>query len=69
MSESTEDYEIDILDENGEVRRTISVSTPSANYSADQQLTDFGALQDSISVRIYQISSAIGRGHAGEATI
>lgn len=69
LSEVVEDYEIDILDTDGEVRRTISTNDTQAVYSAEMQITDFGVLQTSITLRIYQISVAIGRGHYREATL
>lgn len=69
MSEAAEDYEIDVMSALGEVLRTISVSLSQAMYSTDQQLTDFGALQPAIAVRVYQISVAIGRGHYREASV
>jgi hypothetical protein len=69
MSESVEDYEIDILTALGEVRRTISVSEATASYTAEQQTVDFGEPQDSLSVVVYQISTAVGRGYPAEATI
>lgn len=69
MSEEYEDYEIDILDDAGEVRRTISTSTTNAIYSDEQQLADFGELRASVPVAVYQISVAVGRGAAGRATL
>jgi hypothetical protein len=69
MSEQEEDYEVDILGADGEVLRTISVSEPEARYSEAQQITDFGAAQESLTVRIYQISVAVGRGYPVEATL
>lgn len=69
MSESVEDYEVDVLDVDGSVVRTISSSTSSTDYSVDQQVTDFDAVQSSVWVRVYQISVAVGRGYAGEAVI
>lgn len=69
MSESSIDFEIDVMDAEGLIVRTISVSETSATYSADQQVTDFGALQDSVTVRIYQISTTVGRGTGAEATV
>lgn len=69
MSEAIEDYEIDILNGDGERVRTISVSTTSASYSASQQVDDFGAAQDSVSLRVYQISVAVGRGLPGVAVL
>lgn len=69
MSEQIEDYEVDILTSTGEVRRTISSSVENIAYSVDQQITDFGSVQASIIVRIYQISVAVGRGHGTQASI
>lgn len=69
MSEDYEDYEVDILDDNGHVVRTLSVSEQEALYTEEQQITDFGAAQPAVTVRIYQISVAVGRGYPGEATL
>lgn len=69
MSETVEDYEVDILSASGEVLRTISVSDSTVIYTAEQQTLDFGSLQAAIDVRVYQISEAVGRGYAAEATI
>lgn len=69
FSEEVEDYEVDIVDSDGVVRRTISVSETSAVYTDVQQITDFGSAQDSLTVRVYQISTDVGRGYAAEATI
>jgi len=68
LSESSERYEIDILD-GSTVVRTLSSASPAAAYSAAQQTTDFGAPQSSVSVNIYQISELIGRGYAAHATL
>lgn len=79
LGEEREDYEVDILDTSGSpetVVRTLT-STPSANgsvvtpagrtalYSENDQIADFGAAQGSLSVRVYQVSAAVGRGFAG----
>jgi hypothetical protein len=49
--------------------RTLSSSTPEALYSAAQQTSDFGATQPSITVRIFQLSEAVGRGVPAEASL
>ncbi len=68
LSESSEAYDIDIM--NGStVVRTISASTPTASYSAASQTTDFGSPQSSVSVRVYQLSAIVGRGYAGNASV
>lgn len=69
MSETSEDYEVDILDANGIARRTISVSTTQATYTEEQQIADFGEAQSSVPVVIYQISAQVGRGTGAEATL
>lgn len=68
LDEPAESYEIDILD-GATVVRTLTASTPTVEYTAAQQTTDFGSPQAEIDVAIYQMSSRVGRGHAGEATL
>ena len=68
LDEPVEAYEVDVLD-GGTVLRTLSASTPTVAYTGAQQTTDFGAPQPQVEVRVYQISSRVGRGHAGAATV
>jgi hypothetical protein len=51
------------------VVRTIAATTPTANYSAAQQVADFGSAQSAVSVRVYQLSASVGRGWPGAAII
>lgn len=68
LGEASESYEIDIM--NGStVKRTLTATSQSVTYTAAQQTTDFGAVQTTLSVRVYQISAAVGRGYAGTATL
>jgi hypothetical protein len=68
LFEDEEAYQIDIL--NGDtVVRTLTTSTASVTYSAADQTTDFGAAQASLTVAVYQMNAAIGRGYAGKATV
>lgn len=70
LTETPEAYEIDIIgDSDGDVLRTIDTSVESAVYTAAEQTTDFGSPQASVTVKIYQMSTIVGRGLAGEATI
>ena len=70
LDEPSEEYEVDIYNSTFTTyKRTISVSAPTAAYSAADQTTDFGSPQSSIGVRIYQISSRIGRGHPAGAVL
>jgi len=68
VGETTEAYEIDVI--NGStVVRTIDSATPEFSYSATDQVTDFGSAQSSILFRIYQISAQVGRGYVREVTL
>lgn len=71
LSEAMEAYDVEIWSAGfGAIKRTISgLSTQSATYSAAQQTADFGGLQASLCVRVYQISAAIGRGYPASAVI
>lgn len=68
LAEEREDYEVDILD-GVDVVRTISVSDPSTVYSIDQQRADFGIGQANLSIAVYQISTAVGRGEGASANV
>jgi hypothetical protein len=68
LNETTEAYEIDVM--NGtSVVRTISSSITNAMYSAADQTADFGSVQSSLDIKIYQLSASIGRGYAGSAAV
>lgn len=63
LGESTENYEIEIWNSTYSVlKRTILCSAPSATYTSAQQFTDFGSNQAIVYVKIYQMSSIVGRG-------
>jgi hypothetical protein len=68
LGESSESYEVDILD-GATVKRTLSSPSPSATYTAAAQAADFGAAQPSVSVRVYQTSAVYGRGQPASATL
>jgi hypothetical protein len=68
LGEDSEAYAVDILS-GATVKRTLSVATPSALYAAADEIADFGAPQASLSVRVTQLSAAVGRGIAAEATL
>jgi hypothetical protein len=68
VGETTEAYEIDVMN-GSSVVRTISSSTTSFSYTAAQQTTDFGSAQASITFRIYQLSEVVGRGYVREVTL
>lgn len=68
VGETSEAYEIDVMS-GSTVKRTISATSPSWTYSAANQTTDFGSPQSSITFRIYQLSSVVGRGYPLEVTL
>jgi hypothetical protein len=68
LSEASEAYEIDVM-AGAVVKRTLTSATPSVVYSAAQQITDFGALQPTIALNVYQMSSLYGRGTAKTAVV
>jgi len=51
------------------VKRTLTTTSPTVTYSAAQQVTDFGAAQSSVTVRVYQLSAVVGRGYPAVASI
>ncbi len=67
LGEDVETYDLDIMS-GSVVMRQLSVTASTAVYSAAQQLADFGALQSSLTVRVYQKSAVWGRG-AGRIAI
>jgi hypothetical protein len=69
LGEESESYEIDVLSGAGAVLRTITATTNNAQYTAAQQTTDLGAPAAAIPVKVYQVSSRIGRGYAASATL
>ena len=68
-SEPTLEFEVDIMD--GEtIKRVIWVTDSTyTEYTADQQIEDFGSVQASVAVNVYQYSSYVHLGHVGSATI
>jgi hypothetical protein len=69
LNEGAEAYEVDVLNGGTVVRTITGLSSPSATYSAANQASDFGSPQAAVSVRIYQLSSIVGRGVAKEASV
>jgi len=64
-------YEVEILD-GVAVKRTLTTSTTSAVYTSTQQTADWGGLLapgDTLDIRIYQLSTLIGRGEAKTITL
>ena len=65
LGETTESYEIDVYDATyTTLKRTLTASTETASYTSVQQVTDFGSNQSTIYLKVYQLSSVVGRGYA-----
>ena len=61
---------VEILDDSSNVVRTIDGITESSyEYSESNQIEDFGSVQSSLKIRIYEISSAVGRGLPAEGSV
>jgi hypothetical protein len=69
LSESSELYDVDVLDGSAVVRTFTDLPSPTVEYDVTEQLTDFGSTQQAVAVRVFQKSASIGRGFAGSATV
>jgi hypothetical protein len=71
LSEGSELYEVDVVNPvTGVVLRTVkSLVTPSLSYTAAQQTTDFGSVPSRVTLNIFQLSQAIGRGFPLSVTV
>ncbi|HVT24435.1 MAG TPA: glycoside hydrolase/phage tail family protein [Rhizomicrobium sp.] len=71
MSESSERYDVEILDAAGDVVRTVSaIATPALTYTASDIATDFpGGLPSPFRFNVYQLSTTVGRGSRATAAI
>lgn len=71
IGETTEAYEVEIWTAGyAALKRTITgIVTPTTIYTSAQQVTDFGSNQASVAIRIYQMSSVVGRGVVASATV
>jgi hypothetical protein len=71
LAEEAEAYEVEILD-GSSVTRTLATSSTSVTYTTAQQLADRGALLgpgDTLDLRIFQLSAAVGRGAPATVTL
>lgn len=69
LNESSERYEVEILDGSDVVRVFSGLTTPAVTYTALEQTADFGSPQWPVSLRVYQLSERVGRGYASEASL
>jgi Putative phage tail protein/Concanavalin A-like lectin/glucanases superfamily len=72
LGETAESYDLEIWDSGSysTLKRTFSgLPSPTTTYTTAQQLADFTEIMESLSVRWYQNSSVVGRGHPKDATL
>ncbi len=69
LDQPFERYEIDVLDGTEIVRTTALTDVREWTYSATMQTADFGAVQDKVSLRLYQMGQIVGRGFARELEV
>jgi hypothetical protein len=68
LGETTEAYDLEILNGAAVVRTVSGLTTPSFLYTAPMMVADFGGPVTSVRFRVYQIG-ALGRGAAAEALV
>ncbi|HEU4770093.1 MAG TPA: hypothetical protein VFS77_22185, partial [Pyrinomonadaceae bacterium] len=71
LGEEYEMYEVDVIGPGSptEVINTLTATDEGIVYLASEQTTDGLTPGDPVTVRVYQISSTIGRGYVLEGTI
>lgn len=71
LGEVSELYDVEIWNaERTSVRRTFAgLTSPTVEYTAAQQVADFGATQATIYLRVFQISQVVGRGFEARGTV
>jgi hypothetical protein len=71
LGETSEAYEIDIWNagRTSLLRTFTGITSTNVVYSAAQQVADFGTLQSTIAISIFQLSSVIGRGYEARADV
>lgn len=68
VGETTLTLEADVMS-GSTVKRTLISTTGVFTYSAAEQTADFGAVQASITFRVYQLSTVVGRGYPLEVSV
>lgn len=69
LNEEVEEYELEILNGSTVVREVTNLTAPAYTYTEAMQVSDFGSVQNtSLKFRVYQMSTAVGRGIPAEET-
>ena len=69
LSENSEAYDVEIMDDDGDIKRSCRVDKERFMYTVAMQETDFGTTQAKVKIKIYQISEVRGRGVAAESEV
>lgn len=69
LGETSENYEIDVYSDDAVVRTITAITSPTYTYTAEERVEDGFVPAEAIEIRVYQISSLVGRGFAGSAII
>ena len=69
LAEAAEAYEVDILDSAGDVVRVLETATPQVLYPTADAEADFGSMPATLTLRVHQISAAVGRGFPATAIL
>lgn len=70
LDQPFERYEIDVVSPGGVILRTTQIENVREwAYTDTMQVADFGSVQDSVTLRLYQMGRIIGRGFARETVI
>ncbi len=62
LAEESECYDVEVMNGAEVVRSFSAVTEATVTYSAAAQMADFGEVQNSVSLRVYQLSAIVGRG-------
>ena len=68
LGEASENYEWDVMS-GATVKRTLTSIVESVTYTEADQTTDFGGVQSSVELNVYQLSDTVGRGFVTNITI
>lgn len=69
LNEDFEEYQMDIWDGPSLARTITGLSSPTYVYTAAEQTIDFGSPQSSLTITVYQMSAAVGRGTGKTETV
>lgn len=69
LNEEYEQYDLEIWNGGSVVKLIAGLSNPLYTYTSADQILNFGSVQDSVHVKVYQISSTVGRGHAADKVV